>query len=98
MTRSFKYRQGVTLLEMILAVAILGIVAFLGTLVIQFLNNAGQEKIISEADREAQIVLYQISKDVRNAEAIVQINDKTESVEFPSIPYPAATPPVLFRN
>lgn len=72
-----RYHKGVTIIEMLVAVAILGTVALLGRVGVQLVNNMMQASAVSKVQQEAQLVLYSVTKDVRNSVRIVSASSTT---------------------
>ncbi len=83
-----RFRRGVTLTELMIATSVFSIVSFLGVVGLKSMNNFFRQKVSIESERDAQLVLYQIARDVRNSQSISQINQLTGSPVF------ATTPPV----
>jgi hypothetical protein len=62
---------------MLVAVAILGTLALLGRVGVQLINNMMQASAVSKVQQEAQLVLYNVTKDVRNSMRIVSASSTT---------------------
>lgn len=78
--------RGVTIVELMIALAVVGITVVLGATGVKFVNGLSRQKVISESDRDAQLVLYQIARDIRSCESIYQINNQFKSVVFTGTP------------
>ncbi len=69
--------KGVTLVEVIVVVLVIGIVSFMTSVCVRLLNETHRQAAFVQVERDAQIALYNIAKDVRNAQEIVEISSTT---------------------
>jgi hypothetical protein len=69
------YRRGITLVELMIAFAIFAVTYLLCLGLLRLLNSTSRQKALIEAQKMAQIVFYDIGKDVRNAQRILYVHD-----------------------
>ncbi len=62
-----KKAKGVTIVEVLISVAILGGVVAMSTLGIKMLNLFNRQRILAETETEAQRLMYMIERDIRNS-------------------------------
>src|SRR5258706_11693745 len=72
-----KYSLGVTLIELLVSVGILVAVSSVLAVGIRFVNSLLRQKAASEIEQNAQLVLYEMTRDIRNAKSIVSITGDT---------------------
>jgi hypothetical protein len=72
-----KNNSGVTLTEVLLVVFILGMVIYVSQVGFQFINHLYYRTSLLRAQQEAELNLYNITRDVRNSKAIIQISPDT---------------------
>jgi|GEM_PF-6331188 len=60
-------QRGMTVTEILMTMIIVGILAMMGKTVVDFLNNMFYQKALIEVQRDAQVLLYTASREVRNA-------------------------------
>ena len=63
----YKKSSGVSLIEVVVSVAILGGVVFLCTLGIKMLNLFDRQRILAETELGTQRLIYMIERDIRNS-------------------------------
>jgi prepilin-type N-terminal cleavage/methylation domain-containing protein len=71
------YSLGFTLTEVMITAAIIGVVFMASTTIIRIMNNASKEKVLVESQRDVEVLLYQMVRDVRDAARIVEISTNT---------------------
>jgi len=74
---SIKPNAGVSLVELMIVVGILGIVFFMTATGVNLITNGAKQKSVLETQRDAQIALYGITRDIRNCADIVSISSDT---------------------
>jgi type II secretory pathway pseudopilin PulG len=72
--------RGVSLVEIMFVAAILGIVTGLGAMGVRALNSIMRENASSQMELEAQSILYQMTREIRNANAILEISTGTPNL------------------
>lgn len=77
MNPSKRSSRGVTIIEMTIIIGIIGIVFFLTSTVIRFMNNVSRERISFESQRNVEIILNQVARDIRNSQQIATITATT---------------------
>lgn len=75
------YRLGVTLIELLIAVLILTIAILLVVIGIRFLNELTRKGIQIDTDRKAQVLLNQITREMRVAQRLVTVSSTTLAFE-----------------
>lgn len=95
-----KKNQGITLVEVLVSIAILGTLVLLGRVGVQLVNNMLQASAMSKVQQEAQSILYSISKDVRNSTRIVSASSTTLVLNMinTSNGFDVTANPTLFDN
>src|ERR1044071_5367633 len=73
---TLKKSSGITLVEILIAVAILGTVAAMGTVAIRVVNSFWEQNSSLEVYRDTEVNLYQIARDVRNANSIIIVEPR----------------------
>lgn len=73
--------RGVTLVEVLVVVAIISSVYFMAKVGIVLLNNLMQTSATTRMQQETQMVLYNITKEVRNCNKIVQASSDTLKIQ-----------------
>lgn len=76
-----KFRRGVTLIEMIIAVAILGVAALFARIGVDILNVLFQSSARVNVQRDTQLVLYSMNKEIRNCKQIIGFTHDTLQLE-----------------
>jgi type II secretory pathway pseudopilin PulG len=69
-----KDESGITLIEAMVSVAVVAMVIALGIVGVKFLNNIMRENAGAQIQREAQLTLFQITRDIRNAHSVVLVS------------------------
>jgi prepilin-type N-terminal cleavage/methylation domain-containing protein len=70
-------RKGVSLVEMLIVVAILGIGIFMVRVVADLINGFFQNSATAQVQREVQTTLFTITKDIRNCTDILWVSSDT---------------------
>jgi prepilin-type N-terminal cleavage/methylation domain-containing protein len=73
---------GVTLVELMMVVALMGLVALMARTGLKIANDAANQQSLSVTSQQAQTALYGIVRDVRNARRIVSISSDTLVLEM----------------
>jgi len=68
-------QHGFTLTEMIMVTAILAVTFLLTVGLIRLLNGTSRQKALIEAQRAAQIVFYDMIKEIKNAQQILKVEN-----------------------
>lgn len=95
-----KTHSGVTLIEILVVVAILGVAIFLLKVVVNVVTGFAQNSASVQIQRDVQGVLYDINRDVRNCKTIVKASTDTIQMRMVNtrLGYSATVNPNLFDN
>lgn len=80
--KTFNGERGLTLVEILITVAIIGIVFSMSAAAIRFVNTISREKLLIEGQRDAEVLLYDITKEVRDAKKIVAVSSGTLTLQI----------------
>jgi len=69
--------RGVTLIELSITLAMIGGAIMLMAAGVRFVNNLLRQRTVLELQREGQLALYEITRDVRNANSILDVSTQT---------------------
>lgn len=88
---------GITLIELVIGMAILGTTILMVRMGIGFLMTIFTQTASVQSQRDAEIVLYDIAKEVRNAKAILAISSGTLTLRSldTSLGYDSDTSPIF---
>lgn len=75
-------KKGMTLVEVLIVLAILGVSIFIVRVVVDLLTGLFQSSATVVAQRDVQQVLYEITKDIRNAKDIIFASSGTLILEM----------------
>ena len=77
MARRFHRQLGVTLVEVIVMVFLMGILALLTNVCLKILNSLQREGSRIQTSRDASVLLYDMAREIRNAKSILYISSDT---------------------